>query len=71
VNNTTATIAAACWRKSSYSAQQGDCVEVAITADLMGFRDSKNPDGPPVIVSAKRGRTFIAAVRASKFERRP
>ena len=31
------------WRKSSYSAQDGDCVEVR--HDLAALRDSKNPDG--------------------------
>jgi hypothetical protein len=29
------------WRKSSQSAQEADCVEVA--GDLAGVRDSKNP----------------------------
>ena len=32
------------WRKSSYSAQTADCVEVA--AALGAVRDSKNPAGP-------------------------
>lgn len=30
------------WRKSSFSAQQTDCVELAGTLDAL--RDSKNPD---------------------------
>jgi hypothetical protein len=32
------------WRKSSYSAAEGNCVE--IRDDLSALRDSKNPDGP-------------------------
>jgi hypothetical protein len=32
------------WRKSSYSTQNGACVEVH--GDLSALRDSKNPDGP-------------------------
>ena len=32
------------WRKSSYSGQEGSCVELAHTFDTV--RDSKNPDGP-------------------------
>jgi hypothetical protein len=30
------------WRKSSFSAEETDCVEVA--SDLSAVRDSKNPD---------------------------
>jgi hypothetical protein len=32
------------WRKSSYSADQGDCVELAHTAMSGAIRDSKNPE---------------------------
>lgn len=32
------------WRKSSYSGNQGNCVELAHTLDAV--RDSKNPTGP-------------------------
>jgi hypothetical protein len=42
------------WRKSSYSSQGGDCVEVR--ADLDAVRDSKNPGEvlpfPPTAVTA-------------------
>lgn len=35
------------WFKSSRSETGGQCVEVAFLAgDLVGVRDSKNPDGP-------------------------
>jgi hypothetical protein len=35
------------WRKSSYSASQGSCVEVARVGDGdVGVRDSKDPGGP-------------------------
>jgi hypothetical protein len=32
------------WRKSSYSSQNGNCVEVR--GDLLALRDSKNTTGP-------------------------
>lgn len=32
------------WRKSSFSGDSGNCVEVR--QDLAAIRDSKNPDGP-------------------------
>ncbi|MCS7484273.1 DUF397 domain-containing protein [Umezawaea endophytica] len=35
------------WRKSSYSGGGGtECVEVALPARRIAFRDSKNPFGP-------------------------
>ncbi len=37
------------WRKSSYSGNETDCVELAHTLDSL--RDSKNPDGPRLRVN--------------------
>jgi len=34
------------WRKSSFSATDGDCVEVAFDSNSACVRDSKAPDGP-------------------------
>jgi hypothetical protein len=31
------------WRKSTYSSSQPDCVELAVTAESTGVRDSKQP----------------------------
>ncbi|WP_021595350.1 DUF397 domain-containing protein [Actinomadura welshii] len=40
------------WRKSRYSGHSGgDCVEVADLAAAIGVRDSKDPDGPRLILS--------------------
>ena len=36
------------WRKSSFSGDSGDCVEVR--RDLAAIRDSKNPAGPVLVV---------------------
>ncbi|WP_086663667.1 DUF397 domain-containing protein [Lentzea kentuckyensis] len=46
------------WRKSSYSGQTGDCVEV--DGSLLWLRDSKNPDGGRIKLTSG----FIAAVKA-------
>ena len=46
------------WRKSSYSGQEGNCVEVANT--LTALRDSKNANGPTL--QAELG-TLLHAVK--------
>ncbi|WP_081722586.1 DUF397 domain-containing protein [Saccharopolyspora rectivirgula] len=40
---TTRDVFTGCWRKSTRSASQGACVEVAITKFAVGVRDSKDP----------------------------
>ncbi|WP_064273644.1 DUF397 domain-containing protein [Streptomyces sp. RTd22] len=52
------------WHKSSYTAGNGNCVEVA---DVPGFpatavRDSKNPELPAARVSTAAWATFVTAV---------
>lgn len=39
------------WRKSSYSGNEGSCVELAHTATCGAIRDSKNPEGGRLVVS--------------------
>ena len=53
------------WRKSSYSSQSGNCVEVARNLpELVAVRDSKAPDGAKLVVSRVTWRAFIRIVRA-------
>ncbi len=47
------------WRKSSYSGNTGNCVEVAITESVVGIRDSKEPDGGMLRVSREEWQGFI------------
>jgi hypothetical protein len=51
----------AIWRKSSYSSSTGqNCVEVAINLpDIIAVRDSKDPGGPTLLMSATAWRRFI------------
>lgn len=50
------------WRKSSYSANEGACVELAHTAARGAIRDSKNPDGGHLEVSLA---ALITAIKSS------
>ncbi|MEU8648631.1 DUF397 domain-containing protein [Streptomyces sp. NPDC048737] len=48
------------FRKSSYSGQESNCVEVAATAaDGRAVRDSKRQDGPRIAVSGPSWRAFV------------
>lgn len=51
------------WFKSSYSANNGSCVEVAVLGDAIAVRDSKDPSGPALRFTAGSWREFVAAVR--------
>jgi hypothetical protein len=49
------------WRKSSYSgADNGGCVEVAFTVEVVGVRDSKETSGPTLEFSPAQWRAFTA-----------
>lgn len=50
------------WRKSSYSGGGNDCVEVALLAERVGVRDSKNPDAGALSVSPSGWRGLLGAV---------
>ena len=55
------------WRRSSYSGNGGgNCVEVAPSLpDVVAVRDSKDPDGPVLVVSRDEWARFTARLRAT------
>ena len=63
-------IDSAIWRKSSYSGGNGGgCVEVARNLPgVVAVRDSKNPDGPKLIVRPDDWQSFTAGIRAGEFD---
>ncbi|MFG2085433.1 DUF397 domain-containing protein [Spirillospora sp. NPDC048824] len=59
------------WRKASRSDHQGGaCVEVARLADVIGVRDSKDADGPKLIVTAAEWKSFVGRVTAREYDLR-
>ena len=54
------------WRKSSYSGNGAECVEVATgRPGTVAVRDSKDPHGPVLIVSRDEWASFTARLRAT------
>jgi Domain of unknown function (DUF397) len=54
------------WRKSSYSSNNGNCVEVARNLPgVVAVRDSKDAAGPALVFTADEWRAFVSgAARA-------
>ena len=51
------------WRKSTRSANDGECVEVATTGDRVAVRDSKNPAGAVLKYSPEAWQAFLDRAR--------
>lgn len=49
----------AVWRRSSRSNGGGQCVEIAVAADLVAVRDSKNPDGARLVFPVDAWQSFL------------
>ncbi len=65
-------LSGALWRKSSYSNGQANCVEVTTVTGgrtLVAVRDSKAPDAPSLIFTARTWRQFTGSVRATREDR--
>jgi Domain of unknown function (DUF397) len=51
------------WRKSSRSGHQDNCVEVARISDVVGVRDSKNPNGGQLALSPAAWHRFTNTLK--------
>lgn len=51
------------WRKSSYSADTGDCVEIATQNAYVLVRDSNDHNGPKLEVASTQWEHFLARIR--------
>ncbi|MFD9688203.1 DUF397 domain-containing protein [Kitasatospora sp. NPDC059146] len=56
------------WRRSGFSNNGGNCVEVAPGfPGVMPVRDSKDPSGPALVFPAEAWKSFVTAVRSGEF----
>jgi len=53
------------WRKSSYSGNSGNCVEVVLLHGLVAVRDSKDEEGSVLLVTTDAWAHFIAGIKRS------
>jgi hypothetical protein len=56
------------WRTSSYSTEQGHCVEVAADQALVLARDSKDPEGPVLGFAPQVWRAFLGDVKSGQLD---
>lgn len=54
--------------KSTRSAANGDCVEVAFTDSGVSVRDSKNPAGSTLEFTRSEWAAFVTGVRSGEFD---
>lgn len=56
------------WSKSTYSSANGQCVEVARNlSGVVAVRDSKNPEGPKLLISPAEWQIFLGRLRDRQF----
>jgi predicted secreted Zn-dependent protease len=57
------------WRKSSYSGENGACVEIANLPDRrIAVRDSKDPDGAALVFTPREWDAFVRGVKGGEFD---
>ncbi|MFC4529696.1 DUF397 domain-containing protein [Sphaerisporangium dianthi] len=58
----------ALWRKSSFSGDSGECVEVVSNlGGVVGVRDSKDLGGPALVCASGEWSAFLTGVKNGRF----
>jgi hypothetical protein len=52
------------WRKATRSGQTGQCVELADLEAAIAVRDSKDPDGPKLVLGRGSFRRLVGEIRS-------
>lgn len=58
------------WIKSSWSGNQGNCVEVRLDGETVQVRDSKNSDGPVLTFTHDEWVAFTGGAKDGEFDLR-
>ncbi|SDK14096.1 DUF397 domain-containing protein [Nonomuraea jiangxiensis] len=62
-------LATAAWRKSSFSGDNGNCLEVApLSGGRVGIRDTEAPEQSPFVVSGSVWAAFIDGAKKGEFD---
>ena len=56
------------WRTSSRTADKGQCVEVALTPEQVGVRDTKDRSGGHFTVTAAQWSAFVDRIKAGDHD---
>ena len=57
-----------CWRRSKYTGNHGNCVEVAVAAGETAVRDSKAPHSGHLRVASRQWAAFLSRVKAGRCD---
>ncbi|MFE0460853.1 DUF397 domain-containing protein [Kitasatospora sp. NPDC058965] len=55
------------WRKSTFSDNGGECVEIAPLPSTTAVRDSKDPDGPALLFPSPSFAAFLEHLRVGQW----
>jgi len=56
------------WRTSSFSGNQGNCVEARFDGEMVHLRDTKDRSKPEHVFTIAEWKAFVAGVKAGEFE---
>ncbi|MFC6886677.1 MULTISPECIES: DUF397 domain-containing protein [Actinomadura] len=56
------------WKKSTYSPDWDDCVELSATSRVVGVRDSKDPYGPVLELGRRTAVVLVSEVKRGALD---